>query len=146
MFITCSLIFILCNFINGLLLVQRLEFLGDAVLDYLMTLHFYNKYPELSPGLLTDMRSASVNNDCYARTAVKFGLHKHILYASQDLQRHIVVTVDSFEKLSSESTFGWESQTTFPKVDLKFKFLLLFLFKLYAEFDFFFFAYFHLFA
>ncbi|KAF3970735.1 hypothetical protein CMV_005595 [Castanea mollissima] len=95
---------------------QRLEFLGDAVLDYLMTLHFYNKYPELSPGLLTDMRSASVNNDCYARTAVKFGLHKHILYASQDLQRHIVVTVDSFEKLSSESTFGWESQTTFPKV------------------------------
>ncbi|KAM3691337.1 hypothetical protein ACB098_08G007900 [Castanea mollissima] len=95
---------------------QRLEFLGDAVLDFLMTLHFYNKYPELSPELLTDMRSASVNNDCYARSAVKFGLHKHILHASQDLHRHIVVTVDSFEKLSSESTFGWESQTTFPKV------------------------------
>ena len=132
MFITCSLIFILCNFINGLLLVQRLEFLGNAVLDYLMTLHFYN--PELSPGLLTDMRSASVNNDCYARSAVKFGLHKHILHASQDLHRHIVVTLDSFEKLSSESTFGWDSQTTFPRVDLQFEFLLLFLFKLYAEF------------
>lgn len=134
MFITFSLIFILCNFINGLLLVQRLEFLGDAVLDYLMTLHFYNKYPELSPELLTDMRSASVNNDCYARSAVKYGLHKHILHASQDLHRHIVATVDSFEKLSSESTFGWESQTTFPKVNLQFKFLLLFLFKLCAEF------------
>uniref|UniRef100_A0A2N9FEH6 Uncharacterized protein n=1 Tax=Fagus sylvatica TaxID=28930 RepID=A0A2N9FEH6_FAGSY len=95
---------------------QRLEFLGDAVLDYLMTMHFYNKYPGLSPELLTDMRSASVNNDCYARSAVKFELHKHILHASQDLHRHIVETVNNFEKLSSESTFGWESESTFPKV------------------------------
>ncbi|KAK1295253.1 hypothetical protein QJS10_CPA16g00711 [Acorus calamus] len=50
---------------------QRLEFLGDAALDYLMTVHLYNKYPGLSPGLLTDLRSASVNNSCYAHAAVK---------------------------------------------------------------------------
>jgi endoribonuclease Dicer len=112
------LIFILCNFINSLLLVQRLEFLGDSVLDYLITLHFYNEYPGLSPGLLTDMRSASVNNECYARSAVKVGLHEHILRASQALDRHIVETVSNFEKLSSESTFGWESESTFPKVSL----------------------------
>ncbi|XP_052184122.1 endoribonuclease Dicer homolog 2-like isoform X2 [Diospyros lotus] len=34
---------------------QRLEFLGDSVLDYLITLHLYQKYPGLSPGLLTDL-------------------------------------------------------------------------------------------
>ncbi|XP_041017409.1 endoribonuclease Dicer homolog 2 isoform X3 [Juglans microcarpa x Juglans regia] len=95
---------------------QRLEFLGDSVLDYIITKHFYYKYPGLSPALLTDMRSASVNNDCYARSAVKCGLHKHILHASQELHKHIVETVYNFEKLSSESTFGWESDTTFPKV------------------------------
>jgi endoribonuclease Dicer len=113
--------------------VQRLEFLGDAVLDYLVTIHFYHKYPGLSPELLTDMRSASTNNDCYARSAVKFELHKHILHASQELHRHVVETVNNFDKLSSKSTFGWESETTFPKVRFLCLLLYLFLLKLYAE-------------
>jgi len=100
------------------------------VLDYLVTMYFYNKYPGLSPKLLTEMRSASTNNDCYARSAVKFELHKHILHASQELHRHIVRTVNNFDKLSSESTFGWESETTFPKVQLLCLFFYLFLLKL----------------
>ncbi|XP_054796957.1 endoribonuclease Dicer homolog 2 isoform X2 [Prosopis cineraria] len=95
---------------------QRLEFLGDAVLDFLVTEHLYNKYPDLSPGLLTDMRSASVNNDCYARSAIKADLHKHILHASQELHRDIVSTINDFDKLSSEPTFGWETRKYFPKV------------------------------
>ncbi|XP_048324502.2 endoribonuclease Dicer homolog 2 isoform X1 [Ziziphus jujuba] len=95
---------------------QRLEFLGDAVLDYLITIHLYYKFPGLSPGLLTDMRSAQVNNDCYARCSVKAGLHKHILHLSRHLHKHIAETIDNFGKLSSESTFGWETETSFPKV------------------------------
>nr|XP_011466081.1 PREDICTED: endoribonuclease Dicer homolog 2 [Fragaria vesca subsp. vesca] len=95
---------------------QRLEFLGDAVLDYLITVYLYDKYPGMSPGVLTDMRSASVNNDCYARSAVKAGLHKHILHASQKLHKDIVQTISNFQTLSTESTFGWESETSFPKV------------------------------
>lgn len=95
---------------------QRLEFLGDSVLDYVITTHLYHKYPGMSPGLLTDLRSASVNNDCYAQSAVKAGLHKHILHASQELHKHIVATVHNFEQLSMATTFGWESGTTFPKV------------------------------
>ncbi|KAK3023834.1 hypothetical protein RJ639_044551, partial [Escallonia herrerae] len=95
---------------------QRLEFLGDSVLDYLITMHMYHTYPGMSPGLLTDLRSASVNNDCYAQSAVKAGLHQHILHASSELHRHITATVHQFEQLSLESTFGWESETSFPKV------------------------------
>ncbi|XP_050384255.1 endoribonuclease Dicer homolog 2 [Argentina anserina] len=95
---------------------QRLEFLGDAVLDYLITVYLYNKYPGMSPGVLTDMRSASVNNDCYARSAVKAELHKHILHTSHKLHKDIVYTIANFRRLSTESTFGWESETSFPKV------------------------------
>jgi endoribonuclease Dicer len=95
---------------------QRLEFLGDSVLDYLITKHLYDKYPCLSPGLLTDMRSASVNNECYALVAVKANLHKHILYASHHLHKHISRTVSEFEQSSLQSTFGWESDISFPKV------------------------------
>ncbi|XP_029129825.1 endoribonuclease Dicer homolog 2 isoform X2 [Cajanus cajan] len=95
---------------------QRLEFLGDSILDYLITWHLYKKYPGMSPGQLTDMRSASVNNDSYAWSAIKHGLHKHVLHASQELHKHIAVTLDNFDKLSSSSTFGYESDTSLPKV------------------------------
>ncbi|PSS04962.1 Endoribonuclease [Actinidia chinensis var. chinensis] len=95
---------------------QRLEFLGDSVLDYVITTHLYEKFPGMSPGLLTDLRSAMVNNDCFALSAVKFGLHKHILHTSQRLHKRIVDAVHNFEQLSLSSTFGWESEETFPKV------------------------------
>ncbi|KAK7303573.1 hypothetical protein RJT34_14482 [Clitoria ternatea] len=95
---------------------QRLEFLGDAVLDYLITWHLYVKYPGMTPGQLTDMRSASVNNDCYAWSAIKANLHKHVLHASQQLHKDISVGLSDFDKLSSSSTFGWESETSLPKV------------------------------
>ncbi|KAL5567067.1 hypothetical protein UlMin_030231 [Ulmus minor] len=95
---------------------QRLEFLGDAVLDYLVTKHLYKEHPGMSPGLLTDMRSASVNNDCYALSAIKVGLHKHILHLSPQLHKDIAAAVQNFESLPLEATFGWDSESPFPKV------------------------------
>ncbi|KAK4736764.1 hypothetical protein R3W88_000461 [Solanum pinnatisectum] len=44
------------------------------------------------------------------------GLHKHLLHASPNLQRQICCTVQDFEKLDLVSIFGWEAETTFPKV------------------------------
>ncbi|KAK8484509.1 hypothetical protein V6N11_021492 [Hibiscus sabdariffa] len=95
---------------------QRLEFLGDSILDYLITLHFCYKYPGISPGLLNDLRSASVNNNCYALSAVKSKLHKFILHGSQKLYKDIKETVKSFRESLLEYTFGWESEKSFPKV------------------------------
>nr|XP_027069498.1 endoribonuclease Dicer homolog 2-like isoform X3 [Coffea arabica] len=90
---------------------KRLEFLGDAVLDYLITMHLHNEHPNLSSRLLTDLRSASVNNDCYARTAIKAGLHQHILlHDSQHLKRRILTIVKNFKQSSQDSTSGWESE------------------------------------
>ncbi|CAI0436579.1 unnamed protein product [Linum tenue] len=95
---------------------QRLEFLGDSVLDYLITVHLYKKYPDISPGLLTDMRSASVNNECYAQSAIKNGLHKHILHASQRLHKDISRCISNLNEVPSGPSFGWESETSCPKV------------------------------
>ncbi|KAL1825871.1 hypothetical protein ACET3Z_012649 [Daucus carota] len=95
---------------------QRLEFLGDSVLDYLITLHLYYKYPGITPGLLTDLRSASVNNDCYSLSAVKVGLQKHILHTSEKLQEKIASSIQTLDPLLMRSTFGWESENSLPKV------------------------------
>ena len=99
--------------------MQRLEFLGDSVLDHLITVHLYSKYPGMSPGQLTDLRSASVNNDRYAQSAVRAGLHRHILHASQVLYRQLHETVSEFAQSLSETAFGWECEINFPKVGSK---------------------------
>ncbi|CAK9179473.1 unnamed protein product [Ilex paraguariensis] len=64
---------------------QRLEFLGDAVLDYLITSYLYSVYPNLKPGQLTDLRSISVNNNTFADIAVYRSFHKHIICDSTAL-------------------------------------------------------------
>ncbi|KAJ0973480.1 hypothetical protein J5N97_021439 [Dioscorea zingiberensis] len=95
---------------------QRLEFLGDAVLDHLITAHLYKKYPGLTPGLLTDLRSAAANNDCYAHAAAKAGLNKHILQASPELHEHMTFYLRNYAQSFTGSSYGWEAGIALPKV------------------------------
>ena len=48
---------------------ERLEFLGDAVLDFLVGAWLYNHYPEMSEGQLTRLRSALVRTEQLAEFA-----------------------------------------------------------------------------
>ena len=57
---------------------QRLEFLGDALLDFLVTQHLYFRHAKLTPGQLTDIRQALVNNNIFATIAVKNEYHKYL--------------------------------------------------------------------
>ena len=54
---------------------ERLEFLGDAVLDFIVGAWVYHHFPEMPEGDLTKMRSAIVRNDQLARYArsIKLG-------------------------------------------------------------------------
>jgi endoribonuclease Dicer len=56
--------------------LQRLEFLGDAILDYMITRFLFEHKKQYSPGVLTDLRSALVNNTIFASLAVKYNFHK----------------------------------------------------------------------
>ena len=48
---------------------ERLEFLGDAVLDFVVGAWVYNHYPEMAEGELTRMRSALVRTETLAEFA-----------------------------------------------------------------------------
>lgn len=58
---------------------ERLEFLGDAVLELLVTEYLYAKYPEKTEGDLTAYRSALVNATTLAGVAEKIGINEHLL-------------------------------------------------------------------
>ena len=57
---------------------ERLEFLGDAVLELIITEYLYNNYknPE---GELTSWRSALVNGEMLAHVAQEIGVEKYLL-------------------------------------------------------------------
>jgi ribonuclease-3 len=57
---------------------ERLEFLGDAILGYLVAEHLYHTHTDAPEGQLTRMRSAIVKGDTLAEIAVENGLGDYI--------------------------------------------------------------------
>jgi ribonuclease-3 len=53
---------------------ERLEFLGDAILDFLVGAWLYNHFPEMSEGQLTRLRAALVGNEQLAVYATQIQL------------------------------------------------------------------------
>lgn len=58
---------------------QRLEFLGDAILDFVVAEYLYMTYPERPEGELTKMRAAVVNESTLARKAAEIDLGQELL-------------------------------------------------------------------
>lgn len=58
---------------------ERLEFLGDAVLELIVTEELYNIFPEKPEGDLTSFRSALVNAKMLAEVAVNLDLNDYLL-------------------------------------------------------------------
>ena len=64
---------------------ERLEFLGDAVLDFLVGAWLYNRFPEMAEGSLTRLRAALVGNEQLAVFAGEIGLgHVMLLGKGED--------------------------------------------------------------
>ncbi|URE43888.1 Ribonuclease III domain [Musa troglodytarum] len=76
---------------------QRLEFLGDSVLDLLIMWHLFQRYKDIGPGELTDLRSASVNNENLAQVAVRHKLQQHLQHNSGLLLEKITEFVKRLE-------------------------------------------------
>jgi ribonuclease III len=58
---------------------ERLEFLGDAVLELVVTENLYNRYPDYPEGKLTPIRSALVNYQIMADIAKNLNVDDFIL-------------------------------------------------------------------
>jgi ribonuclease-3 len=67
------------NKASGLSHNERLEFLGDAVLELVITDFLYKKYTDKAEGELTAYRSALVNADTCADIATKLGMGQYLL-------------------------------------------------------------------
>ncbi len=83
---------------------QRLEFLGDAVLQIIITEHLYARYPQEPEGRLTKMRSALAQQSTLAMLAGLLGLQAHVRVGRGERRANgherISTLCDAFEALA----------------------------------------------
>lgn len=82
---------------------ERLEFLGDAILDFITAEHLYHHYPEMPEGRLTNLRSALVRTERLALFAEKIELGQHLFLGRGEEEsggrERPAILCDAFEAL-----------------------------------------------
>ncbi|RKP06066.1 hypothetical protein THASP1DRAFT_16494, partial [Thamnocephalis sphaerospora] len=64
---------------------ERLEFLGDAVLDFLTVDLLFHRYPDMQPGGLVDLKDAIVSNEFLSTICDQYGLQRYLMHFSEAL-------------------------------------------------------------
>ena len=102
---------------------ERIEFLGDAVLELIVTEMLYNKFPGMKEGEMTAIRSALVNTDALSKQATKLGMEDYLKMskgekASEKGRWHILA--NTFESVIGAIylDFGYETARKFLEINL----------------------------
>jgi ribonuclease-3 len=108
---------------------ERLEFLGDAVLELIVTDYLYNKYPEKDEGELTAYRSALVNAVIIGEVASSLGMNHYLLLSkgeAKDIGKaRSYILANTYESFVGavyldqgyDVAKNFIARTVFPKID-----------------------------
>ncbi|MCE5204808.1 MAG: ribonuclease III [Porphyromonadaceae bacterium] len=78
---------------------ERLEFLGDAILDAIVADILYKKFEHKKEGFLTSTRSRIVQRETLNKLAVELGLDKLIISSTRNLAHNTNIYGDALEAL-----------------------------------------------
>ena len=78
---------------------ERLEFLGDAILDAVVAEYLYNKFPGDDEGYLTKLKSKIVNRKTLSEIGEKMGLRDVIKYSQSRTINLSAIEGNAFEAL-----------------------------------------------
>ena len=87
---------------------QKMEFVGDAILDYLVMMYLCKHFPNLNHGDATDFRSALVNNFTLAFLAVQKNLHQSLRHMSPALLNVIDQFLQFVEEQELKQGASWK--------------------------------------
>ncbi|MBU6431382.1 MAG: ribonuclease III [Patescibacteria group bacterium] len=115
--------------ISGLAHNERLEFLGDAVLELVVTEYLYSKYPNATEGDLTSYRSALVNAITLSEVARNLNVNEFLLLskgeAKDEGRARLYILANTMEAIIGaifidqgyESAKNFISKNTFHLID-----------------------------
>ena len=92
---------------------ERLEFLGDSILNIITAKYLFERYPNVNEGFLTTMRTKLVNGTMLANLSKIIGLDKYILLSIQiennNGRNNKNILEDTFEALIGELFVNYDS-------------------------------------
>ena len=103
---------------------ERLEFLGDAVLELVVTEFLYKKYPQKPEGELTSLRAALVNTQSISDAGTKLGMNDFLLLSrgeAKDTGRaRQIILANAFEAVIGAIYLdqGYDASYAFIEVQL----------------------------
>jgi dsRNA-specific ribonuclease len=68
---------------------ERLEFLGDGVLELVTKYYLYRRFPKENEGFMTEKKIAIVKNEAIGRVAYEMGLHKWVILSKHAEEKKI---------------------------------------------------------
>lgn len=78
---------------------ERLEYLGDAVLGFVVAEYLFKKYPKKDEGFLTEMRSKIVSRNTLNEIAMKIGIDSLIQYDTKNMSSNQSILGNALEAL-----------------------------------------------
>jgi ribonuclease III len=103
---------------------ERLEFLGDAVLELVVTEYLYKEYPQKAEGELTNWRAALVNAKMLTRVAEELGFNDFLLLSRGETKEigkaRQYILANTFEAFVGALYLdaGYEAADTFIKKEV----------------------------
>ncbi len=100
---------------------ERMEFLGDAILGYIISTELYQRFPKATEGELSRLRASLVKGDTLAAIARELELGEHLYLGSGELKsggyRRQSILADAFEAVIGAIYLdsGMESAKVFVK-------------------------------
>ncbi|MCJ1316242.1 Dicer-like protein 1 [Xylographa vitiligo] len=91
---------------------QRLEFLGDSLLDMACVNFLFYRYPDRDPQWLTEHKMAMVSNKFLGALSVKLGFHRHLRLLSSSHIHLIQEYVTEITEADAESNGARDYWTT----------------------------------
>ena len=85
---------------------ERLEFLGDAVIEIIVTEFLFFKFPEKEEGFLTSLRAAMVNYQNLSSVAKKLNFEKYLLLSEGEKKEFLKKSQDSILADAFEAVVG----------------------------------------
>lgn len=98
---------------------QRLEFLGDALLDMTAVKHLFFKHPDKDPQWMTEHKMAMVSNKFMGALGAQLGFNRFLNHNSASVRAQMTVFIEEFESARKESGTArnfWEALKDPPKV------------------------------
>lgn len=108
---------------------ERLEFLGDAVLELIVTDYLFNRYKDKTEGELTAIRAALVNTNTLSDASTKLGVNEFLLLskgeAKDNGRARQYILANAFEALTGaiyidqgyDAAQAFIARELFPRTD-----------------------------